>query len=73
LLTKAIIQEQYHVGLACQTSEAQARAEGLYTLRELRVRYLEERVPELVTTDSNRIIKSVPWRTTMNEAHPIRA
>lgn len=40
LLTKAVIQKQEHIGLACQTSEAQGRAKSIYTLREVRVGYL---------------------------------
>lgn len=71
LLTKAIIQQQEHVGLACQTSEAQARAKSLYTLSEVRIRYLGQEVPEI---GSNRPIeeRALPWQTTMNGVHPTR-
>jgi hypothetical protein len=71
-LTKAIVQEQQYVGLACQTREAQACAKGLYTLRELRVGYLGQMVPEF-GSNGTREERALPWRTTMNEAHRTRA
>jgi hypothetical protein len=37
MLTKAIIEKQEHIGLACQTSHAQARAKSRYALDEVSV------------------------------------
>jgi hypothetical protein len=37
MLTEAIVEKQEHIGLACQTSQAQARAKGRYALDEVSV------------------------------------
>jgi hypothetical protein len=35
MLTKTIVEKQEHIGLACQTCHAQARAKSRYTLDEV--------------------------------------
>ena len=37
MLTKAIIEKQEHIGFACQTGQAQARAKSRYALDEVSV------------------------------------
>ena len=43
MLTKAIIEKQEHIGLACQTGHAQTCAEGRYALGEMGIRNLRGR------------------------------
>ena len=43
MLTKAIIEKQEHIGLACQTSHAQTCAESRYAFGEVSIRNLRGR------------------------------
>jgi hypothetical protein len=52
MLTKAIIEKQEHIGLACQTGHAQTCAESRYALGELSIGNLRgRRLQSLVATE----------------------
>jgi hypothetical protein len=74
MLTKAIVEEQEHIGFACQTSRAQTRTESPYAFGELGVGNLwVGRLQSLASTNESRDRKRLPWWTKVNGVHLTQA
>jgi hypothetical protein len=71
MLTKAIIEKQEYIGLACQTGQAQARAKSRYALDEVSVGNLRAEGYG-VWRQHSQGKKALPWWTKVNEVRQTR-